>query len=401
MPDTLYLNLNQTIELALKRSPRAIEINATRAQSALTIGKGLAGILPQPQAGISAIKTETGTSWNGEIGIGQVIFDPVTFSALISSIINAENYSYSAREQLCQLIYSVTTDYLNLLRSRQLLNAAKQALTGAETNYQLTEQKFKLGQLSKIDLLRSQTYLTQARLNLLSAEKTYETALNSLRVSSGITTNKIIEPVEQLNSELPEIQPETLRQQIARFNPGLKMSRDLNKIATLNLLASLLRILPVISLNRSFQYQDTIFPKDIKHWQDHSIKTEGITISFPVADLARFILNVWDALLAARRSQAQLTRTKLELTAAVENAILDYQEARQRYEFAQQNLKLNQELYELARTRFQLGALALPELLEIESGLAQAQASFISATCDVYIQSAQIGYLMGITRMKK
>jgi len=401
MPDTLYLNLNQTIELALKRSPRAIEINATRAQSALTIGKGLAGILPQPQAGISAIKTETGTSWNGEIGIGQVIFDPVTFSALISSIINAENYSYSAREQLCQLIYSVTTDYLNLLRSRQLLNAAKQALTGAETNYQLTEQKFKLGQLSKIDLLRSQTYLTQARLNLLSAEKTYETALNSLRVSSGITTNKIIEPVEQLNSELPEIQPETLRQQIVRFNPGLKMSRDLNKIATLNLLASLLRILPVISLNRSFQYQDTILPKDIKHWQDHSIKTEGITISFPVADLARFILNVWDALLAARRSQAQLTRTKLELTAAVENAILDYQEARQRYEFAQQNLKLNQELYELARTRFQLGALALPELLEIESGLAQAQASFISATCDVYIQSAQIGYLMGITRMKK
>ncbi|MGC8798142.1 MAG: TolC family protein [candidate division WOR-3 bacterium] len=397
-PETLFLDLNQTLNLALHHSPQAAEAGTDQTQAVLTTARGIAGLLPAPGASLSGYKSGTTTTWTGEVTISQVVFNPALFSGLVSAIINSGYYSASARDRTARLILSVTTDYLNLLRARYLLAAATKAVKQAEANYQLTEERFRLGQASKIDLLRSHTFLLQAQLNQLSAEKGYAGAMSTLGASTGISTGPVIVPVEELNPDPPAIQPESVRQQVLCFNPGLKINLKLNQVATLNLISACLRALPAVSLFRRWQYQDTTFPQSVSHWQDRTVRTDGIMLSFPIADLAGFILNLGDALVARRRSRAELLKTRLELSTAVENALYGYQEAQQRYQQATTNLKLNQELYELARARFQLGALSLTELLEIETGLAQAEATAISALCDIYIQSAQLGYLMGITR---
>ena len=176
------------------------------------------------------------------------------------------------------------------------------------------------------------------------------------------------------------------------------MSRELNRIAVLNLVAAFLRVLPAVSLFRSFRYVDTVPPAGYRQWQEGAVKNDGIAISLPVADIAGFVLNAGEALISARRSRAALVRARLELRSATESAIAGYQEARQRYRQAVDNLRLHRELYELARSRFQLGALGLSDLLEVEAGLAQAEAGAVGALCDVYLQSAQLGYLMGLSR---
>jgi outer membrane protein TolC len=178
-PETLYLDLNQTLQLALRHSPQALTAGADRSQAYLTVARGVASLLPVPGASLTGYRTGTTTSWNGEISLSQVVFDPALFSGLVSSIFNAGYYSASARDQTARLLLTVTTDYLNLLRCSRLRDAALKAVTQAEANYRLTEERFRLGQASRIDLLRSQTFLLQARLNLLTAQKQYSGAMNS------------------------------------------------------------------------------------------------------------------------------------------------------------------------------------------------------------------------------
>ncbi|MCX7732402.1 MAG: TolC family protein [candidate division WOR-3 bacterium] len=396
--ETLYLNLERTLALALRNSPLAVEAKLERKAGVLAAGRGVAGIVPKGSVSISKLHSESGRVWEGEIAFSQAVFDPTVFSGVISGIMNAGYHSESAREQSAGLVLNVTGGYLNLIRARSALAAAEKACTQAEAVYRLVEEKFRLGQVSRIELLRSQAFYQQSEVSRLTARKGYTEAMNALASAVGLRPGQIIVPTEELDTAVPEIEPEQIRRQIERNNPGVRMSRELNRIAVLNLVAAFLRVLPAVSLFRSFRYVDTVPPAGYRQWQEGAVKNDGIAISLPVADIAGFVLNAGEALISARRSRAALVRARLELRSATESAIAGYQEARQRYRQAVDNLRLHRELYELARSRFQLGALGLSDLLEVEAGLAQAEAGAVGALCDVYLQSAQLGYLMGLSR---
>ncbi len=396
--DTLYLNLERALALALRNSPLAVEAKMERRTGVLAAGNGVAGIMPRGSVALSELKGESGRVWEEELTISQTVFDPAVFSGVISGIMNARYRSESAREQSARLVLAVTSGYLNLIRAQSMLAAAEKACAQAEAVYRLVEEKFRLGQVSRIELLRSQAFYQQAELNRLSAQNGAAEAMNGLVTAVGLKPGQIIVPTEELDSAVPEIEPDRVRREIERYNPGVRMSRKLNQVAALNLVAAFLRVLPTVNLFRSFRYVDTVPPAGYRHWQDGAVKNDGIAISLPVADIVGFVLNAGEALISARRSRAAVVRARLELHSATESAIAGYQEARQRYRQAVDNLQLHRELYELARSQFQLGTLGLSELLEVEAGLAQAEAGVSAALCDVYLQSAQLGYLMGLSR---
>lgn len=396
--DTLYLNLEGTLALALRTSPLALEAKLERDAAVLAVGSGVAGILPKGSVAVSKLKQESGLLWEQEATVSQTIFDPVVFSGVISGIMNAGYHSESARDQSARLVLTVTKGYLNLIRARSMLAAAEKACAQAEALYRLVEEKFRLGQVSRIELLRSQGFYQQAELNRLSARKGFAEAMNGLVAAVGLRPGQIIVPTEELDSVVPEIEPDQVRRQIERDNPSVRMSRELNRVAALNLVAAFLRVLPTVSLFRSFRYVDTVPATGYRQWQEGAVKNDGVAISVPVADIIGFVLNAGEALISARRSRGALARARLELHSATESAIAGYQEARQRYRQAVDNLRLHHELYELARTQFQLGALGLSDLLEVEAELAQAEAGVDAARCDVYQELAQLGYLMGLSR---
>ncbi|MGQ9707619.1 MAG: TolC family protein [bacterium] len=400
--DTIYLNLSQTLKIALKKSPAALEASASRLQSGISLGQGIGNILPTPEASLIRLGTESGTIWSGKITITQILIDPYAFAGFVSAIVNCGYHSLDAREKTARLIYDVTTEYLNLLKTQLMLNAAQKALTQADENWQLTTERFRLGQVTRLDLLRSEAFYSQTKLNLLSAERTIAIARANFCASAGIDPNKTVWVQEELvePAEIPIHDPDSLLQMMESSNPGVRMAGNLKTVAIINLAASLCRILPGISLYRSYEYSDTALPRSLRNYQEKISRTDGIRLSFPIVDIKTFILNIGDALTGSRRTRAALARARVQLRAAAQAAILGYEEAKQRYWQAKHNLKLNRELYELASTQHRLGTLALTDLLEAEAGLAQAEASYLSALCDTYIQAAQIGYLLGRNSLK-
>ncbi len=402
-PETLKLDLNQAIDLALKKSPLRSEAVTERFQSVLTIGQGVNALLPSATATLSSSakvpKGETAVFWKTTITIQQTLFDPSVFANLVNSIVNHSYYSTSAREKAAQLIYNVTTDYLNLLKSKLLFDATQKTLAQAEEEKKLTTERFRLGQVSRIDLLRSEAFYFQAQLNLLSAEKSLRTAQETFKATLGITRPVFIYPTEQITAP-PEwniTDPDSLLLEIERNNPSTKMTKNLATIAALNLTGALLRLFPAITIYRSWDYSDTSLPVSYSSWKERLTTTQGIGLSLPLIDIKTFILSIGDAFNNSRRARTTLAKSRLQLRTAALTAILGYKEAKIRFEQARQNLELNKELHELALVQYRLGALPLSDLLEFQANLAQAEAAYYSALLDTYIQTAQIGYLLGKT----
>jgi outer membrane protein TolC len=410
-PDTLELSLGQALDLAMRRSPARAEVSASKLESGIKLGQGINALLPSPSGSLAwgrtraqilptSDSTVTTEGWTGSLTVSQVIFDPRVFAGVVTSFINAGYYTADAQEKQAELIYDVTDSYLSLLGTRLLRDATESALDRAEDNLKLNQEKQRLGAASRIDVMRSEVFKSQAEIQLLTTEKALASANAGFLATAGISQDIVVKPTEQLSqpSGFAISNDDSLVAEIERRNPGARLAAKAGAIATVNTVATVGQILPSASAYWNSTYEDSSFPRSIRNWSDKDRVTTGIKLSFPLLDLKSFVLDIADAVAGSRRTRAAAARARYQLRAAATTAVLGYQKARQSYDYAKRNLELNQELYRLATEQQRLGAISLIDFFSVETNLAQAQATYVSALTDTYVQAAQIAYLLGRTR---
>ncbi|MEO0079436.1 MAG: TolC family protein [candidate division WOR-3 bacterium] len=409
--ETLRLDFEQAVRLALRRSPVQSEVSATRVKAATTLAQGVGSLLPtlsgsigygtaESRSLLNPESTFTEHLWTGSLTISQVVFDPAVFTGVVAAMVNASYQATEAQDQAARLLLDITTDYLGLLKAQLLRDAARTALQQAEENLRLVGERERLGSASQIDRLRAQVLRSQAEIQLLSAEKGVKVAQENLKAVAGIIGNIAIVATETLGNppEMAIDNPDSLLAEIERRNPGAALARKARAAAAAQVAGAVGRGLPSVSLYWRSSYSDTAFPRSHAVWRGHDVVSSGITVTWPLLDLKSFIIGIVDAGAGYRKSRVAATRARLTLRASAAAAILGYQEAKRQLEAARTNLELNQELGRLAQEQFRLGSLSLTDLFAVEANLASARASYIGALCDSYIQAAQINYLLGMTQ---
>jgi outer membrane protein TolC len=409
-PDTLELSLGQALDLAVRGSPAQAQASASRLSSGVAVGRGINALLPTASGSLDygrttsqlvagSDSTVTTRGWDGNFTLSQVVFDPRVFAGVVTSFINAGYYTSDAQDKQARLVYDVTDGYLGLLGARLLRDAAASAVDRADDNVKLNQEKLRLGAASRIDVMRSEVFKSQADISLLTAEKALAAANAGFLATAGISRDVIVKPTEQLTEpagfEVPN--RDSLVAEIERRNPGARLAAKAGTIATVNTVAAIGQVLPSVSAFWSSDYFDSAFPQSIKDWSDQDRVTTGIRFSLPLLDIKSFVLDIADAVAGSRRAKAAARAAVYQVRAAAATAVLGYDEARQRYDYAKKNLELNQELYRLAQEQQRLGAISLIDFFSVETALEQANATHITALTDTYIQAAQINYLLGRT----
>ncbi|UCG44041.1 MAG: TolC family protein [candidate division WOR-3 bacterium] len=415
-PDTLELSLDDALRVAMARSPARTEVSVSRTQSASTLARGIAGLLPTVTGSVGYARSDAGQgmlpeslrtgedwSWTGTLTVNQVVFDPSVFAGLASGVIYSDYYATDARDKQARLVFDVTSDYLGLLKADLLRSAAAKAVARAEENLGLVSEKQKLGAASRIDVMRSQVQKSQADIELLTSDKALAVASERFKSTAGVEDAVFIRPTEQLTepSGFEISDPDSLLAEIDRRNPGARLLEKSRSVASWNTAAAIGKALPSVSAYWTSSYSDSVFPSGIGQWDDHDAVTYGIQARFPLLDLKSYVLGIVDATNESRRARALARRTALQLRATATASVLGYTESRQRFDYASSNLELNRELYELATEQHRLGSISLLDLLSVETTLASAEASYIAALCDTYIQAAQVGYLLGEAEGRK
>jgi len=409
-PETLELSLGQALDLARRGSPAQVQASASRLSSDVAVGRGINALLPTASGSLAWGRTEsqvlpgfdstvTVKGWDGSLTLSQVIFDPRVFAGAANSFIQAGYYSADAQDKQAKLIYDVTNGYLGLLGARLLRDAAASAVDRADDNVKLNQEKLRLGAASKIDVMRSEVYKSQADIGLLTADKALAAANAGFLSVAGISRDVIVKPTEQLTEPagFEVSNRDSLVAEIERRNPGAKLASKAGTIATVNTVAAIGQVLPSVSAFWSSDYSDSALPRSIKDWSDQDRVTTGIRFSLPLLDIKSFVLDIADAVAGSRRAGAAARAAVYQVRAAAATAVIGYDEALQRYDYARKNLDLNQELYRLAQEQQRLGAISLIDFFSVETALEQANATHITALTDTYIQAAQINYLLGRT----
>ena len=410
-PDTLELSLGQALDAAMKQSPAQTQASASRLSSGIAAGRGINALLPAASGSLAYGKiqaqilpgsdsTVTSKGWDGTLTLSQVIFDPRVFAGVANSLIQAGYYSVDAQDKQARLIFDVTEGYLGLLGTRLLRDAAASAVDRAADNLKLNQEKLRLGAASRIDVMRSEVFKSQADIGLLTMEKTLAAANAGFIATVGISRNVVVKPTEQFSEPagFEVSNSDSLVAEIERRNPGAQLAAKSGTIAAVNTAAAIGQVLPSVSAFWSSDYSDSMMPKSIGDWSNNDRIATGIRFSLPLLDIKSFVLDIADAVAGSRRTRAAARATIYQIRAAAATAVIGYDEARQRYDYAKKNLELNQELYRLAQEQQRLGAISLIDFFSVETALEQANATYITALTDTYVQAAQINYLLGRTR---
>jgi len=400
MTDTLKLSLDDALKVAMEKSPTRIEAVLDARTGTSKLVRGLTTLLPTISASGTytltnePIKTRT---WTGSIGLNQVVFNVDIFGNVVQAKLYNDFYHQKARDETNNLIYNIKSGYFNLTKFYNLYDIAQSSLQRATESYNLMQEKFRLGQISKVDLLRSEAFKTQSSIDLLTAEKNLKITNEDFKGQLGIDKDVLIKPITELTEPtvLEYRDFESLWDEVTENNPSLNVTRKTEKIAKISFIQAIGKILPEVSYYISNNYYDTEIPKSLKDWQDHDETNYGLSFSFPIFELKSLIHNIYDAKLDARKATVQVKKSEIALRKSVMNAFLSFQEAKELYNFAQKNLQLNQELYELAKEQSRLGALSILDLFDVELKLAQAQTTYISSIADTYTSKALLDYLLG------
>ncbi|NPA80209.1 MAG: TolC family protein [Thermotogae bacterium] len=278
--------------------------------------------------------------------------------------------------------YDVRRVYTATLLQREALKVAEESYGAAEENLKLVKEAYRNGRATRIDYLRAQVSLENARYELMSARRGYESSLSTLRTFLGLPDTTEILIGDSLT--LPETPPDT--------------TVAWKDVEFLEIQASVLRdvarqeakaFLPVIFGSLTYNYQRPLGFED--RWGSNWVATLGMSWTLfdglkPLHSYRRYLYQA-DAL--ARRAAFLKRKAKTD----VMNALREYETALRKVEVARRTLDMARESFSLARQSYAHGRLPYTDLKEVEVSYTKALFNYKRAVADARMLYWKVFYL--------
>ncbi len=254
------LTLADVVDLTLCNNPQTRSLWANARAQAANVGVGLSAYLPTLSAQVGAsrsISNSAGTSTysntrNASLSASYLLFD---FGGRSATLENARQLLVAAnatRDATLQANFlSAVQSYYALLSARASVQAFHVAEASARESLAAADARYRAGVATPADKLQAQTALSQARLNLITAQGNARSAQGTLANIMGFDASQ---PFSL--QRLPESKPDPAVEQdigkliaeARRQRPDLRAAEAQIKAAEAQLVASRASGLPTLSL---------------------------------------------------------------------------------------------------------------------------------------------------------
>jgi outer membrane protein TolC len=262
------LTLADVVDLALCNNPQTRALWAGARGQAANVGVGMAAYLPTLSAQASDTRNTSNatgsknnyTSRNAGLTANYLLFD---FGGRSGTLENAKQLLVAAnatRDATLQANYlAAVQSYYALLSARASVQALQIAETSAKESLAAAVARYQAGVATPVDKLQAQTALSQARLNLITAQGNERTAQGILANIMGFDASQVFSLVP-----LPELTPDpVVEQDIGKLivearqkRPDLRAAEAQIKAAEAQLAATRATGLPTVSLGATTGYQN-------------------------------------------------------------------------------------------------------------------------------------------------
>lgn len=395
------LSLDEAIAIASRNSfsIRIAESNVRK--SAAQVDQARAAVLPH--ATLQGTRTEYDRvqssfgARNTTVLVGTVGAQ-IDISGIISRGIKAADLAVRASRagvdaERNTLRNQVRIAYYSVLRAESNVQVLDEALQNAQRRLDIGQKKLEQGSMSKFDVLRLQTQVSQSEVALVAARNTVRTAKQALNQAMGRAVESDVEvvsieahtmdlpPADELVNEAFAKRPELISLQYRTI--ALEQARKAQELGQ------------APSLNVSVNVQRNVNPSA---FQRKDTALASATITWPIFDAGLTKARVKAAKEDEEQARQQLGQLKLGVSLEVRNALIQLDNARETRRLALQQVAEAKEALRLANVLFENGRGIVLDVTTSEENYTRAQSALNDANYALLAAEASLQKAIGEDR---
>lgn len=412
--DTLTLNLDKALEIALSENPTIKVANEEIALKKVTHTETWQNLLPQASIDgtlnhtITAAQLSLGgqsfkmgmdnsNTVSGALNISLPIFAPSVYRAMSMTKTDIELAVEKSRASKQDLVNQVTKAYYQLMLTQDSYDVLQASYKLAEDNFNIVNAKYQQGAVSEFDKISAEVQMRSIKPNVISASNAVTLSKLQLKVLMGITADVDI----VVNDNLKHYETDLFVNQMEQANEGLVNNTtmkqfDLNwKMLQQNIKSLRTNFMPTLGMNYAYQYQSL----NNDNWNVFNYNWGGssslvFTLSVPLYKASNFT-----KLKSNRIQMRQLQQNRLDTERQLNMQITSYQNnmaaSSEQVVSNRENVMQAQKAVQIAGKRYEVGKGTVLELNTSQVQLTEAELTYNQSIYDYLVSKADLDQVLG------
>lgn len=335
----------------------------------------------------------------GNIQLSWLLFDGGRMFATRERIAQIEAQGeLNVKNQMVNTIAQVVTNYYDIVRQKQQLNAIKEQMGVSEERVRLAGRRLEVGTGAKPELLQAKVDLNSQRTAVLQQQ----TIIAQLKDQLNGLVSMQLPPVYEVSDSIfinLDIKEEAITTNIDNTNFGLLSAKKDLDIAALLLRERKGERYPFLNFNSSYNF--TRSESNLASNQFTPLTNQnkgfnyGFSMNFPIMNGFINRRNIQQARLTVDRTMLLYEQSKLTVDVGVKNAYVSYANAKEVLLIEEENILLAKENLYITLESFKRGANTFIELRTAQQSLADAYNRLINARFLAKIAETELMRLNG------
>lgn len=304
----------------------------------------------------------------------------------------------TSKNQVINTVAMVITTYYNIVRQKQLLKAIEEQMTLSQERVKLAQYKLDIGVGTKPDVLQSKVDNNAQK--ALQLEQ--QASISQLKEQLNQVMNVKDAPAYDVSDSIPldtKLSLGEIQQGIENSNPEIQISKKNIDIAGLTLKERRAERWPIVSFNSVYNFtrtnnQTVINPFSPLFNQSRGWNN-GFTAAIPIFNNHTVKRQIAQAELSINYQRLVLENQRSQLSLAVINAFLEYEQQKKALALEEENIVLAKENVSIVFQVYKLNSNTLIQLKEAEKSLQDAYTRLITARYNTKVAETELLRLKG------
>ncbi len=408
------LSLKEAIEIALQNNLEVHQAKEKIEEATAKQREVFTSFLPELGSASTFTELSEEAEFYGTTITGEELYDlnlnltqPLFTGGKLTALYRQAKEGLAAAEENYRgteidLIFKVKEAFYNVLKTERISEVGRKAVEQIKAHLKVVENFYKAGMVPKVDLLKIEVELAEAKQNLVEAENGEELAKISF---NNLLNRDLSTPVElvDISSYTPTYLPLQgggdrwggLEDSIAKafsLRPELRAQEINLKIAKEDLKIAKSEYYPTISLITNYDHtKGSEIPID--KWQN----SWNIAIAFEldIWNWGRTKEKVKQAKSVINQSQDSLFLLKKGIELEIRNTFLNLQSAEKKISVTEKAVAQSKENLRMTELRFKEGMATSTDVLDATTLWSQAETNYYRALYDCYLTEAVLKRAMG------
>lgn len=349
-------------------------------------------------------KTDATGAWTGEYwkGIGNSHSNGLTASLPIftggklkGTIKQAKaNYQYNkvgVQRTYNEMRSTVTDGYFTMLQADNMQKLSAESVARLEDHLKNVQAQYDVGVVAKVDVLRSQVELANAKQTLIQAENSYQVAEANMNKIVGLPMDTNLKLNNLLVYNAYDKNMDDCLAYAAEHRPELMQAQYNVDAAKGALMVARSGHMPQVAASASQSWSDTNWPGDEKgNWG------VGVNVSMNVFDTGVTLSKIHGAEADLKKAEETYRDTVNAVNLDVRSNYLGLREAEKRISTTKLAVEQADEDYRIAQLRYMSGVGTNTDVLDAQVALTQAKTNYTQALYDYNTSKTALETSIGV-----